>query len=272
MDRLQVIARICLDKSQFTRVLNALVFLFQDDKLLLETRGALIIRKLCALLDAKSIYVSFASILDDRVDLDFASVMVQTMNLILLTAPELVLLRKCLKDSFNIAGKEADSETFIILFRSWCHNPVATFSLCLLAQAYDLSSSLIMCFAEIDVSVGFLMQIDKLVQLLESPIFIHLRLELLEVKSSRHEDLLKSLYGLLMLLPQSQAYKTLSDRLSTISSLQIHMSGSVSRTVIEKDRLRDSRKSLYDELLKRFDSIQERHSSFRLSNVFNKTS
>ena len=57
------------------------------------------------------------------------------------------------------------------------------------------------------------MQIDKLIQLLESPIFIQLRLHLLETYSPSHADLLKSLYGLLMLLPQSQAYKTLSDRL-----------------------------------------------------------
>ena len=57
------------------------------------------------------------------------------------------------------------------------------------------------------------MQIDKLIQLLESPIFIQLRLHLLETYAPSHADLLKSLYGLLMLLPQSQAYKTLSDRL-----------------------------------------------------------
>ena len=75
---------------------------------------------------------------------------------------------------------------------------MATFSLCLLAQAYDLSAQLISRFADVDVTVGFLMQVDKLVQLLESPIFIHLRLQLLEVTAPRHYDLLKSLYGLLM--------------------------------------------------------------------------
>jgi vacuole morphology and inheritance protein 14 len=265
-----------LDKSQFSRVLNALIFLFQDDKLLLETRGALIIRKLCALLDAKSIYVSFASILDDRVDLDFASVMVQTMNLILLTAPELISLRKSLKQCMETpkSGSDSSSETFITLFRSWCHNPVATFSLCLLAHAYDLSANLIMKFAEIDVSVGFLMQIDKLVQLLESPIFIHLRLELLEVSSKRHKDLLKSLYGLLMLLPQSQAYKTLSDRLSTVSSLQAHMGKGSSVSVAEQEKGQDSNQQLllYDELLIRFENVQDRHSKFHAQLLFKKNS
>ena len=58
---------------------------------------------------------------------------------------------------------------------------MATLALCLLAQAYDLAASLITHFALVDVTVGFLMQADKLVQLLESPIFLQLRLQLLEV-------------------------------------------------------------------------------------------
>ena len=31
---------------------------------------------------------------------------------------------------------------FIILFRAWCHNAVATISLCLLAQAYEQAYNL----------------------------------------------------------------------------------------------------------------------------------
>ena len=62
---LQVLARISLDKTQFLRVLNALVLLFLEDRSLLETRGALVIRKLCVLLDSRSIYLSLAEILND---------------------------------------------------------------------------------------------------------------------------------------------------------------------------------------------------------------
>jgi len=32
---------------------------------------------------------------------------------------------------------------FTILYKSWCHNPVAVFSLCLLAQAYEHASNLL---------------------------------------------------------------------------------------------------------------------------------
>jgi vacuole morphology and inheritance protein 14 len=225
---LQILASISLDKKQFVRVLNALVMLFLADRSLLETRGALVIRKLCVLLDSHSIYLSLADILNDFHHIEFVSQMVQTLNLILLTAPELASLRKSLKNCFDgnnvnkflpkigiekndkienslsveVEGKNNENESdvfvFTSLFKCWCNNPVATFSLCLLSQAYDLSSKLILKFADVDVTVGFLLQIDKLVQLIESPIFIHLRLQLLEVSSRHHGDLLKSLYGLLM--------------------------------------------------------------------------
>jgi vacuole morphology and inheritance protein 14 len=251
-----------------------------EDRPLLETRGALIIRKLCALLDSCSIYMSLANILNGKADLEFSSIMVQTLNLILLTAPELSPLRKTLKECMHQSARVEDKQAFVTLFKCWSHNPVATFSLCLLAQAYDLSSCLIQKFAEVDVTVGFLMQIDKLVQLLESPIFIHLRLQLLEVNTKHHAYLLRSLYGLLMLLPQSQAYKTLSDRLNTVSSLQIHIgfaksSGgdalSQTKKVAELTSkaifgVSDGSKIVdYGYLLQRFEEMQEKHSVFRMS-------
>lgn len=87
----------------------------------------------------------------------------------ILTAPELASLRRSLKASFQSNATEQDKSTFTSLFLCWTHNAVATFALCLLAQAYHISASLIQKFADADVTVGFLMQIDKLVQLLEPP-------------------------------------------------------------------------------------------------------
>jgi vacuole morphology and inheritance protein 14 len=280
---LQVLARISLDEVQFLRVLNALVQLFLEDRALLESRGALVVRKLCSLLDSRSIYMSIAAILNDKPDLEFVSLMVQTLNLILLTAPELSPLRRGLKDCFREDADPLDKQVFATLFRCWSHNPVATFSLCLLAQAYDLSACLILKFAEVDVTVGFLMQIDKLVQLLESPIFIRLRLHLLEVDTKNHADLLKSLYGLLMLLPQSQAYKTLSDRLATVSSLHMHVGFAQTNSVkpsVKVDSTSEKKKESggqssggldYNALLKRFEDVQELHTTFRQATLREKS-
>lgn len=77
---------------------------------------------------------------------------------------------------------------FTTLYRSWCHNAVSVFSLCLLAQAYEHASNLLsilydklahaliqtislMHSADLEMTVAMLVQIDKLVQLIESPVF-----------------------------------------------------------------------------------------------------
>lgn len=293
---LELKAKIARDKTQFNTVLEALINLFYENRPLLELKGALVIRKLSSMLEPQEIYISLATILNDHPDYDFVSLMVQTLNLILLTAPELSPLRKSLKTSGSAASCALHKDVFESLFKCWCHNPVSTFSLCLLAQAYDLSAKLVSKFAEVEITIGFLMQIDKLVQLLESPIFTQLRLQLLEVNSEHHADLVKSLYGLLMLLPQSQAYKTLSDRLSTASSLHMHIgfaqtyaqatpigavvsaSGGGGGSFLTKSSMppspkkdsgkqnafgKDSLLIDYDKLLKHFDTAQSRHYAFR---------
>lgn len=37
---------------------------------------------------------------------------------------------------------------FVALFRSWCYNAVATFSLCLLAQAYEAAYNLLQILSD----------------------------------------------------------------------------------------------------------------------------
>ncbi len=73
-------------------VLHHVMQLFSSDRRFLETRGSLIIRQLCELLDAESIYRALSILLVAHTDLEFAALMVQTLNLILLTSPELLSL------------------------------------------------------------------------------------------------------------------------------------------------------------------------------------
>ena len=97
---------------------------------------------------------------------------------------------------------------------------------------------------DLEVTVEFLTEIDKLVQLLESPIFtckyrfffifictvfvnvaghvltlffLDLRLHLLD--STYNHFLRQSLYSMLMLLPQSNAFRTLKHRLDCVPNV-----------------------------------------------------
>ncbi|KAJ1904304.1 hypothetical protein IWQ60_012469, partial [Tieghemiomyces parasiticus] len=212
---LQLLAQFTayLDAEYFQRFMVKLLELFSTDRQLLETRGSLIIRRLCVSLQAELIYRTIAEILETTEDHEFASLMVQYLNTILITSPELAELRHRLK----YLDTRDSQRLFAALYRSWCHSPVATFTLCLLAQAYEHAANLLPVFAEMEMTVGILVQVDKLVQLIESPVFTYLRLQLLE--PDRYPYLYKCLYGILMLLPQSTAFLTLRTRLNSVSSL-----------------------------------------------------
>lgn len=181
---LQLLSQISRNSGDdyFSSFMQNLLQLFSTDRRLLETRGNLIIRQLCVSLSAERIFRTLADCIEGEEDIEFASIMVQNLNNNLITAPELAELRKRLR---NLETK--DGQTFFVaLFRSWCYNAVATFSLCLLAQAYEQAYNLLQILyvskelqknlltsqsAELEMTVNMLIQIDKLVQLLESPVF-----------------------------------------------------------------------------------------------------
>ncbi|KAJ3029619.1 UNVERIFIED_CONTAM: hypothetical protein HDU68_011654 [Siphonaria sp. JEL0065] len=117
---LQLLAQISIssDEEYFHRFLVNLLDVFSMDRKLLESRGSLIIRHLCLSLNPERMFRAFAEILErDDVaclisayffarlylqlvpqDLEFASTMVQNLNIILVTAPELSDLRRRLKN------------------------------------------------------------------------------------------------------------------------------------------------------------------------------
>ncbi|CAG8506780.1 429_t:CDS:10 [Ambispora gerdemannii] len=232
---LQLLAQISSNSEDeyFTRFMVDLLKLFSTDRRLLESR-------------------------------EFASTMVQNLNIILITSPELSGLRKRLK---SLETKDGQT-LFTVLYKSWSHNPVSTFSLCLLAQAYEQAANLLQSFAELDITVNLLIQIDKLVQLLESPVFTYLRLQLLEPE--KHPHLFKCLYGVLMLLPQSSAFATLRNRLNSVSSMGfLHLipktnpppdtksRSSKTAAVVKEDGIK------WQELLIHFRAVQAKHEKSR---------
>ncbi|KAI0517702.1 vacuolar protein 14 C-terminal Fig4p binding-domain-containing protein [Xylaria bambusicola] len=261
---LQLLSQISRNSEDdyFSNFMVNLLQLFSTDRKLLELRGNLIIRQLCTNLSPERIYRTLAETIEKEEDLEFASIMVQNLNNNLITAPELADLRKRLR---NLETKDGQM-FFVALFRSWCYNAVATFSLCLLAQAYEAAYNLLQIFAELEMTVNILIQIDKLVQLIESPVFTYLRLQLLEPE--KYPYLYKCLYGLLMLLPQSSAFAALKNRLNSVSTIGFLHTGprppvsTPSTSGYDRpNRLGKGREDgiiRWDQLLEKFKSVQER--------------
>ncbi|EGC33117.1 hypothetical protein DICPUDRAFT_49156 [Dictyostelium purpureum] len=258
---LKTIAKISDNTELFNKLMQNLIVLFSNESQLLRTRGNFIIRQLCLFLNPELIFRRFASILGDengKYNPEFASVMVQTLNLILLTSDECVDIRRNLRNLSTVESREL----FSILYTSWAHSPASLFSLCLLCQVYEHACDLLSKFTEIEINVNFLMEMDRLVQLLESPKFMALRLQLLEPE--KYPSLFKSLYGLLMILPQSSAFETLKSRLTCISSLGV-------LNLIPKKQNEDGNNSNNNEglkdinfnnLLDHFKKIQISHENF----------
>ncbi|KAL0018783.1 hypothetical protein WJX77_010592 [Trebouxia sp. C0004] len=218
LEALSVQATIAEEQPQFGQVMQQLLERFRGPlgARLLQRRGSLILRKLSLLLGPQKVFCALADILNQERDLRFASAMVQALNVILLTAPEVKALRSLLAEA---TAAEAGADLFHSLYSSWSHSAGAVLSLCFLAGAYSHACDVITAYAHLPMGVEVLVQIDRLVQLLETPIFTYLRLQLLQ--PARYPDLIRCMYGLLMLLPQSDAFKTLHARLHSVPTMAL---------------------------------------------------
>ena len=150
------------------KLIKPLVDLFYNNgNQIAKDRRAFIICQLCTIMDGQLVYISFSEILLNY-DRKFVRSMVHTLNTILLTSKELNQLRIELK----CIGRNRESiRLFTFLYKTWCHSAVSVVSLCLMTKCYRHASELIMHFGNLNITIDILMEIDQLIQLLESPIF-----------------------------------------------------------------------------------------------------
>ncbi|CAL1543961.1 unnamed protein product [Lymnaea stagnalis] len=249
----------------FTKLMNGLIDWFKKDKQLLEDRGAFIIRQLSIYLSAEAIFRSLSEILILEEDVSFACTVVQSLNTILLTSTEIYELRSQLKE----LATEENCSLFCCLYKCWCHSPISLMSLCYLTQNYGQAYLLMQIFGDLEVTVDFLKEIDKLVQLIESPIFAYLRLQLLE--AHQNPELIKSLYGLLMILPQSEAFKLLRNRLECIPQINLTLALDTDKKKRGEERPL-VKKINFNKLLDHFLAVQAKHREYKRNQVAYKIS
>lgn len=183
------------ESSYFRFILDSILSMFESDADRVRMRDGAIIRQLCTLMSPEAIYTTIAEILanygEDPVDEDisgagaastgkirsftkhrFIASLVHTLHTLLMTAAELCDLRNVLKGSDDSRGGIA---LFTRLYRCWCFNEIAAVGLCLLTHNYRLACDLVELLASGEaghtVDVETLAEIDRLIQLIESPIF-----------------------------------------------------------------------------------------------------
>lgn len=230
------------NEKYFNNFMIELLNLLKNDTKLLDSKSDFIIKKICKYLNSERVFRSISNVLLQNFesdfkysDLNFVSIVIQILNNNLIIAPELGDLRKALIE------KSQDNNLFENLFKCWCLNSPSLLCLTLLTSRYELSYNIINQMVKYEININILIQLDLLIQLLESPIFAKLRLDLLDPVANKY--LYKCLYGLLMLLPQSNSFKILQNRLSSISSivkLKTESKAPVVDTSAENDKLLES--------------------------------
>jgi len=109
-------------------------------------------------------------------DLHFVSSFIQQMCHVILNSRETKSLREVLRDC--IGDDRGDSERhrrrtrlFQILLHCFAHNLVASTALCLWGGAYRTASLFLKNIDPLDINLMFLLEVDKLVEMIERPIF-----------------------------------------------------------------------------------------------------
>ena len=160
--------------------------------------------------------MEFASKLEIHWDLIFQQELIERLTLVIAASPQYKTLRDILMGKVRPEYASSKEELFFTLFKTWSTNPISTLTLCLLSRNYELAYRLIPRFTQIEMDTPKLIALGSLVQLIESPGFIHLRIELTR-QDTHSKYLMKTLQGILMLLPLSKSFQSLKKRLQCIN-------------------------------------------------------
>ncbi|EDO06722.2 Vacuolar protein 14 C-terminal Fig4p binding family protein [Babesia bovis T2Bo] len=207
-----IILVIGLGDEHFDLVSQQLLELFKRDEILLEDRGSRIIINVGTKVGFEKFYGVTSKCLERETDTNFLQRMVHSLNWTLLTAEETREMRMYLLT-------ERGEDLGIQLQTCWEHNLAAALSLALWREKYDLASNIILRISKMHFHVEFWLWMDMVVQLLDSEVFMKMRLHLLQ--PLQHPRLLEALLGLSMILPQGETNKQLMQRLTISQATQI---------------------------------------------------
>ena len=171
-------------KSRDREVFATLIQLHGENEWLLEDLSS-IMTYMCKLQPPEFVMVSFAVELHRFIlgkgvaprpsDLKFVSACIQNMNHVIFNTEETRPLREALKDCISTKVDNVQhhqrSRLFHILHHSFSHNIAATITLCLWVGAYRTAHVITNTIDPLDINLPFLLEMDRLIEMLERPLF-----------------------------------------------------------------------------------------------------
>ena len=122
-----------------------------------------------------------------------------------------------LRVSFSINDQKTKDELFSKLYFVWSINPISVLLLCIILEYYELAYNIILNLKFIKYSNDIYKKLEKLVEIFAKDNNEYVRQKLLE--PTENIFFIKTLFGILMILPQGEAFDYLSDKLSSVQTL-----------------------------------------------------
>lgn len=216
LNLLTLINKLDPNDSYFNKFLNQLLNNWEEQFNESTHKRDTIFISLCTSLGNEKLYKNMSLLLDTRYkakkNFAFTSEIINMMAKKMIVSKELYPLRTKLR-------LNEDWSFFTILFKSWCPQPSALVYLCLISENYELGYNIILGLTTIEeILPKNLIQLDILVQLMESQSMTQIRMDLL---MNDKQYLIRLLYSILMLLPQSSsAYTLLYNRLNSATQFK----------------------------------------------------
>ena len=165
------------------------------------------------------IFESFADALKDIKNFSFASKMIHYLNLYLIVYPMATNFKKSLINN----GTQKNNELFLKMYNIWSINSISLLNFCIITEHFELAYNIILNLVKVQLENDYYIHLGELVQLLESELYYYIRIRLLEPSNNIY--LIRTLYGILMLLPQGQAFNVLSNRMKNVPTLLVLENG-----------------------------------------------
>ena len=227
---LNTLCLICSKQpSYIDSVINLIIQKLYKCQDLIPSCGIIILKTLSNTIDIFNIVTIISDQLLKTKDIDFVIKLTKTLNMFLLfdkkcqklineLSKKRYMLFKSNENNNSINDKnKIDNNLFEKLFCLWAFNPFMTVLLTMYCNYFELSYYLTLELSKMKLQESDYIELCQIVQIFESSIFNSIRIKLIRPK--KNIFLVKTLYALLMLLPQSNSFDALNSRIQSVKAL-----------------------------------------------------
>ena len=214
---------ICDKQPSFINyIINLIIKKFSKSQNLLNKYSIKVLKILSETIDNFTIFRIMCDNLLKNKDILFVIKLTKKLNLFLLSEKECQKIRNelsrkrtiSINNEKDITNNKTDDNLFEKLFSLWAFNPFMAVLLTMYCNYFELSYYLTLELSKIKLQENDYIELCQIIQIFESSIFNNVRIKLLRPK--KNIFLVKTLYALLMILPQSNSFDALNNRIKSI--------------------------------------------------------